>query len=135
MKIEKCRYYEEHDMYMVYDKRTETYFDELKMKKCKYDDENDTIKAKFDSNISFKIKCEKAERELKLNEVKCSKLIWLKYNEPKTYFNLIVQGNMQEYLDFINQEHRSQYSIIVDQLEKEYDKETAEMMAREIMMG
>lgn len=134
MKTEKCTYYEKNDDYEVFDKRTSTLFSEVKMIKCKYNDDNDTIKAWFDSNLKFQFKCEKAEKDLNLNDIKTSKLIWLKDNEPKTYFNLIVGKRMQEYLDFIYADYKNQYNILVKQFEEMYGEQMAQFIAREFLM-
>lgn len=65
-----------------------------------YENNMDTVcvEATFADGTIIVIDCTALENELEVNTVQQSELDWLIYNEPHTYVNLILSGDMGAYL-------------------------------------
>lgn len=82
------------------------------------------------------ILCVAIEDSLHTDIISRSKLVWLKDNEPFTYAELVVKGDLQDFLDQYAESYYQQQDIIEKQLIKHFngDKAYAAAIAKEIMM-
>ena len=65
---------------------------------CEYNMDTVCVEAAFSDGTKFTIDCSAVENELEVNTIQQAELDWLIYNEPHTYINLILTGNIKNYL-------------------------------------
>lgn len=108
----------------------------VEIKICKYNADNDTIEIVKSNGSKMSILCAAVEESLNTTMASCSKLVWLKDNEPSTYVELVITGRLQEFLDRYAVSCCRQQDNIEKQLTKHVngDKAYAAAIAREIMM-
>ena len=74
--------------------------DEAIMKKivsCEFNMDTGSVEAKFTDGSIISINCTAVENQIAENLYQRSELDWLIYNEPHTYFNLILSGEIESY--------------------------------------
>ena len=106
----------------------------MTIKSCQYNDDTGTIDIICSDGAKISLKCSEIEAELDTTIQSRSKLDWLIDNEPMTYAELVLSGNMQDYLNRIDKSYSEQSDTIRNQLETKYDKQTANNITRELMM-
>lgn len=63
------------------------------------------------------ILCATEDERLSTTITSCSKLVWLKDNEPSTYAELVITGRLQEFLDQYAESYYRQQDTIEKQLQ------------------
>lgn len=105
-----------------------------KIKHCAYSMDSGTVDIVFDDGTAISLLCSQVEREFDTTILTRSQLDWLIDNEPLTYANLVLSGEMKSYLKQYTKEQAEQESNIRQQLEKHYPPEVAREIAREFVM-
>lgn len=106
----------------------------VKIKSCSYDDDYNTINVIFADGSTTTLLCSEIEDGLRATIRTISWLDLLKDNDPFSYAELYLSGEMQQRLDDYSQLLSEQESNIRRQMEQHYDKFTADMITRELMM-
>ena len=108
----------------------------MKAKKWNFNMDDGTINVIYENGSSVSFLCSAIEAELHTTLASESKLQWLKDNEPSTYAQLAVSGELQSYLDRYSHSYYEQQDNIEKQLTDHFngDKAYAASIAREIMM-
>ena len=65
---------------------------------CEYNMDTLCVEAVFSDGTIIAIDCTAVENELEVNTVQQSELDWLIYNEPHTYVNLVLLGDIGDYI-------------------------------------
>lgn len=99
-----------------------------------YDIDEGVLRVLFCDGSDAEYNIEKYESSLSTTSVTRAQLTWLLDNDVFSYVQLMITGNMQQYLDDYAREHRSMYETVRDQLKEHHDRATAEYIAREFMM-
>ncbi len=71
---------------------------ENKVLSCEFNIDTASVEVKFENGSIMSIYCPRVEDEFAENMYERSELTWLVYNAPADYVNLLLQGNMREYL-------------------------------------
>ena len=106
----------------------------MTIKSWQYNDDTGTIDIICSDGAKISLNCSEIESELDTTIQSRSKLVWLIENEPLTYADLVLNGDMQDYLNRIDKSYIEQSDTIRNQLEAKYDKQTADNITREFMM-
>ena len=69
-----------------------------KIVSCEFNMETGSVEAKFTDGSIISINCTAVENQVAENLYQRSELDWLIYNEPHTYVNLILSGEIETYL-------------------------------------
>lgn len=106
-----------------------------KVKNCQFNIDTAMVDVVFENGDTISIYTVDVENEFCTTMASRSKLDWLIYNEPLTYVNLILSGEMQEYLYSVSNSQNGIESNICKSLEKNnYTPQQAREIAREFMM-
>lgn len=69
-----------------------------KVVSCAFNIDNASIEVKYADGSMISIYCPAVEDEVAENMYQRSELDWLIYNEPHTYVNLVLSGDIEAYL-------------------------------------
>lgn len=69
-----------------------------KLVSCEFNIDTGCVEAKYDDGSMIAIKCTAVENQIADNMYQRSELDWLIYNEPHTYVNIILSGEIYTYL-------------------------------------
>ena len=108
--------------------------DLMKIKSCQFNDDTGNIDIIYSEGTKISLNCSEIEKELDTTIKSRAKLDWLIFNEPLTYAELVINGNMQDYLNSIDKSYNDLEDNIRRQLEKKFPKNIANDIAREFMM-
>lgn len=72
---------------------------------CEFNMDTGCVEVKYDDGSMIAINCTAVENQITDNMYQRADLDWLIYNEPYTYFNLILSGEIESYLKGYS-EHR-----------------------------
>ena len=65
---------------------------------CEFNMDTGCVETKYDDGSIIAINCTAIENQITNNMYQRSELDWLIYNEPQTYVNLILSGEIEAYL-------------------------------------
>lgn len=65
---------------------------------CEFNMDTGCVEAKYEDGSMIAINCTAVENQIADNMYQRSELDWLIYNEPHTYVNLILSGEIDAYL-------------------------------------
>ena len=65
---------------------------------CKFNMDTGCVEAKYEDGSMIAINCTSVENQIADNMYQRSELDWLIYNEPHTYANLVLSGEIEAYL-------------------------------------
>ena len=74
---------------------------------CEFNMDTGCVEAKYDDGSMIAINCTAVENQIADNMYQRAELDWLIYNEPYTYMNLVLSGDIETYLKG-KPEHRLQ---------------------------
>lgn len=106
----------------------------MKIKTCYYDDDYNVIEVVFTDGLRTTLLCSDIEDNLETTIRTRSWLDLLKDDDPISYAEMYLFGEMQQRLDDYGRSLSGQESNIRRQMEQHYDKSTADMITRELMM-
>lgn len=69
-----------------------------KIVSCEFNMDTGCVEAKYEDGFMISISCTAVENQITDNMYQRSELDWLIYNEPHTYVNLILSGEIDAYL-------------------------------------
>lgn len=72
---------------------------------CKFNIDTACVEVKYTDDRMISIDCTLAEAEVARNMYESSELEWLVYNAPVDYVNLLLHGDVQEYLKNVTEYH------------------------------
>ena len=72
---------------------------------CTFNMDSGCVEARFSDGTMIAIDCTAVERELETNMLQRGELDWLIYNKPLEYLQLVLSGEIEEYVKGIP-EHR-----------------------------
>ena len=99
---------------------------------CAYNMDNGYVEVWFTDGNMLRIKCEEVEAALRTTEQSLAKLHKLLDNKPIEYVAMALSGEMQAYCDIEDDMVKRMFgTIVLGYLKKGYNRDTAEMMARE----
>jgi len=101
---------------------------------CDYDDDKSIVTLGYKGGCRLVVLVSCLEESMELTSGMKSKLVWLLYNEPSTFAELYLSGELGSYLGWYEEDVRRQEGSLRNFLEKHYDPQTAWQMAREFMM-
>ena len=78
---------------------------EKKVLFCEFNMDTGCVEVKYADDSMIAINCTKVENEIARNMYEASELDWLIYNAPVDYVNLLLHGNIQEYLNNVTDYH------------------------------
>ena len=78
---------------------------EKKVLSCEFNMDTGCVEVKYADGSAISINCTKVENEVARNMYEASELDWLIYNAPMDYVNLLLHGNIREYLDNVTDYH------------------------------
>lgn len=106
----------------------------MKIKSCQFNHDTACVDLIFDTGESISIYTVEVENQIETDMAGRSKMDWLIFNEPTTYVQLILSGEMQSFLDNYSKSYHRTESNIRKELEKHLSPEQAGAIAREFMM-
>ena len=65
---------------------------------CEFNIDTACVEVKYQDGSMISIDCTKVENEVARNMYEASELDWLVYNAPVDYVNLLLHGDIREYL-------------------------------------
>ena len=65
---------------------------------CEFNMDTGCVETKYDNGTMIAINCTAVENQIADNMYQRSELDWLIYNEPRTYVNLVLSGEIDSYL-------------------------------------
>lgn len=65
---------------------------------CEFNMDTGCVETKYDDGTMIAINCTAMENQIADNLYQRSELDWLTYNEPHTYVNLVLSGEIDSYL-------------------------------------
>lgn len=65
---------------------------------CEFNIDTACVEVKFSDDSMISIDCTRVENEVVRNMYEASELDWLVYNAPVDYVNLLLHGDIREYL-------------------------------------
>lgn len=71
---------------------------EKKVLSCEFNIDTACVEVKYADGSMISIDCTRVENEITRNMYEASELDWLVYNAPMDYVNLLLHGDIQEYL-------------------------------------
>jgi len=72
---------------------------------CEFNIDTACVEVKYQDGRMISINCTRVENEIARNMYEASKLDWLVYNAPVDYVNLLLHGNIREYLNNVTEYH------------------------------
>ena len=72
---------------------------------CKFNIDTACVEVKYQDGRMISINCTRVENEIARNMYEASELDWLVYNAPVDYVNLLLHGNIREYLNNVTEYH------------------------------
>ena len=72
---------------------------------CEFNIDTACVEVKFSNGSMISIDCTRVENEVARNMYEASELDWLVYNAPMDYVNLLLHGDIQEYLKNVTEYH------------------------------
>ena len=78
---------------------------EEKVLSCEFNMDTGCVEIKYADGSIISINCAKVENEVARNMYEISELDWLIYNAPMDYVNLLLHGNIREYLNNVTDYH------------------------------
>ena len=78
---------------------------EKKVISCGFNMDTACVEVKFADGNRIAIDCTLVEAEVARNMYESSELDWLVYNAPADYVNLLLHGDVREYLNNVTQYH------------------------------
>ena len=78
---------------------------EKKVISCEFNIDTACVEVKFADGNRIAIDCTLVEAEVARNMYESSELEWLVYNAPYDYVNLLLRGDVREYLRNVTQYH------------------------------
>ena len=72
---------------------------------CAFNIDTACVEVKFVDGSMFSIDCTRVENEVARNMYEASELDWLVYNAPMDYVNLLLHGDIREYLKNVTDYH------------------------------
>ena len=72
---------------------------------CEFNINTACVEVKYQDGSMVSIDCTKVEYEVPRNMYEASELDWLVYNAPVDYVNLLLQGDIREYLRNVTDYH------------------------------
>ena len=76
---------------------------EKKVISCEFNIDTGCVEVRYTDGSTLAINCTKAENEIARNMYEASELDWLVYNAPFDYVNLLLHGDIREYLKNVTQ--------------------------------
>ena len=76
---------------------------EKKVLSCEFYIDTACVEVKYADGSKISIDCTRVENEVARNMFEASELDWLVYNAPMDYVNLLLQGDIREYLKNVTQ--------------------------------
>ena len=76
---------------------------EKKVLSCEFNIDTACVEVKYANGSMIAINCTKVENEIARNMYEASELDWLVYNTPMDYVNLLLHGDIREYLKNVTQ--------------------------------
>ena len=74
---------------------------------CEFNIDTASVEVKYADGSMISIDCTRVENEIARNMYEASELDWLVYNAPVDYVNLLLHGDIQEYLRNVTEYHVS----------------------------
>lgn len=65
---------------------------------CEFNMDTGCVETKYEDGTMVSINCTAVENQIANNMYQRSELDWLIYNEPHTYVNLVLSGEIENYL-------------------------------------
>jgi len=106
----------------------------LKIKSCQFNHDTACVDLIFDGGEVISIYTVEVENQIETDMAGRSKMDWLIFNEPLTYAQLILSGEMQDFLDCYSKSYHRTESNIRKDLETCLTPAQARGIAREMMM-
>ena len=78
---------------------------EKKVLSCEFNMDTGCVEVTYTDGSMISINCTKVENEVARNMYEASELDWLVYNTPMDYVNLLLHGDIREYLDNVTDYH------------------------------
>ena len=78
---------------------------EKKVLSCEFNIDTACVEVKYADGSMISIDCTRVENEVARNMYEASELDSLVYNAPMDYVNLLLHGNIREYLDNVTDYH------------------------------
>ena len=72
---------------------------------CAFNIDTACVEVKFFDGSMISIDCTRVENEVARNMYEASELDWLVYNAPMDYVNLLLHGDIREYLKNVTEYH------------------------------
>ena len=72
---------------------------------CKFNIATACVEVKYQEGGMISIDCTRVENEIARNMYEVSELDWLVYNAPVDYVNLLLNGDIREYLKNVTEYH------------------------------
>ena len=72
---------------------------------CEFNIDTACVEVKYANGSMISIDCNRVENEVARNMYEASELDWLVYNAPADYVNLLLHGNIREYLKNVTEYH------------------------------
>ena len=72
---------------------------------CEFNIDTACVEVKYTDGSMISIDCTRVENEVARNMYEASELDWLVYNAPVDYVNLLLHGDIQEYLKNVTEHH------------------------------
>lgn len=76
---------------------------EKKVISCEFNIDTACVEVKYADGSMISIDCTRVENEFAWNMYEASELDWLVYNAPVDYVNLLLHGDIREYLKNVTQ--------------------------------
>ena len=76
---------------------------EKKVLSCKFNMDTGCVEVRYTGGSMISINCTKVENEIARNMYEAIELDWLVYNAPVDYVNLLLHGDIREYLENVTQ--------------------------------
>ena len=78
---------------------------EKKVLSCEFNIDTGCVEVRYADGSMISINCTKVENEVARNMYEISELDWLIYNAPMNYVNLLLHGDIREYLGNVTDYH------------------------------
>ena len=78
---------------------------EKKVLSCKFNIDTACVEVKYTDGSMISIDCTRVENEIARNMYEASELDWLVYSAPADYVNLLLHGDILEYLKNVTEYH------------------------------
>ena len=72
---------------------------------CEFNIDTACVEVKYQDGSMISIDCTRVENEVTRNMYESSELDWLVYNAPVDYVNLLLHGDIKEYLQSVTDYH------------------------------